>query len=230
MSFRFLDLPAEIQDVVHGFYAADIVNHNSNQLSRVRSPPLAQVSKKLQEDFLSVFFRESAFDIVVGPRYPRSDLGREYKGAIDGSLTWNSNIMHRTMETAQDAGDPIFLQQPASLLINNHAETFNNISFQLHQLRTRSRRQQWLWREYIFGVPFDKSSRRYVGVSLVWSKGHLEVQKWPANPVKAPPDAPRLFERTIRVARKITTRKDFKGFTVRDLRVIAIAMVAAIEG
>lgn len=85
-----------------------------------------------------------------------------------------------------------------------------------------------MWREYVFGGQFDTSGRKYLAVSLVWSKGHLEVKKWPE--VNAPPDAPRLFERTIRVARQITTRKDFKGFTLRDLRVIAIVMVAAIEG
>lgn len=228
MSFRFSDLPPEIKDQVYGFYAADILHHSDKQLARLRSPPLAQVSPDIRKDFLAIFFAESAFEIIVGPRYPRSDMGREYRGAIDGVLKYESNVMDRTMRTPMDVGDPIYLQRPASLLINQTA-TFHNISFELHQLRTRSRRQQWGWREFVFGVPQDTTSRRYVAVKFQWSKGQLAVQQWPENSSQAPPDAPRLFQRTIRVARKLTTRKDFKGFTVHDLRLIAISMVADIE-
>lgn len=229
MSFRFEDLPAELRDLVYGFYAAEFMLHNNNQLSRIQCPPLAQVSKIVRKNFLSVFIKQSEFDVIVGPRYPRTDLGPEYKGPIDGKLVWKSQDLDRTMGDAMDVGDPIFLLQPASLLID-HADTFHNVKIELHQLRTLSRRLQWVWRKYVFGAPFNKSGRPYVAVSLRWANKKLEIQKWPEEASTAPPDAPRLFERTIRVARKIASPKNFKGFTVRDLRVIAIAMVAPIEG
>lgn len=222
--FRFLDLPTELQEMVYSNFIASLPSSHGEiptlELCAFAIPALAQVNQTVRTDFLQVFFKQVTFYIRIGhcatpPVYRLQSLWSHF----------GSTGLYKAIAAAKDPFDPVLLSPCASKLIGP-ATIFQNVTFALHQLHRPEDLQLALWKDRYCHEPQSLVSARLARLTLTWSNRRLEIGPPTADDMQPVPWRHKGFlKRSISLSEGIASRKEFSGFTVDDLRRIAIHMI-----
>lgn len=221
--FRFLDLPTEVQDMVYSAYSVNVESSykqpSFNPLSTFVVPALAQVNQEIRADFLGVFLKQTRFHIWIGP-YTHSPKHWRLP------LNFDNDRLYRTIKAAKDPLDPIFLSPHVSALVNP-AMVFQNVTFLLHELQSPQDLHKALCKERFYNQATLLKGSRFAALSLQWFNRKLGFRKLKPHLVMAQGvEKAEVMLRTIGFAEEVVAaREPFNGFTLDDLRRIAIKMV-----
>lgn len=222
--FRFLDLPRELQEVVYSIYTSKVETENngskSHPLCRLRLPALAQVNQQIRSDFLQTFFKESAFKLWIGPYW---------KASPHPNPIGTNDSLYRAIRASEDSLDPLFLRPHLAAAIPPDT-VFQNVTFSIHQVTSRQELQLSLWRDRFLGQKQVVGGSRFAALELKWIDRKLVHDDLAREPRLLAQHDAKIPGRTVSFAEGIVAgRKEFKGFTVADLRRIAINMVTGFE-
>lgn len=180
------------------------------ELRNLRIPNLAATSQGILREVLPDFCSAGRFAITIGPP---PDLSR-YDYQRDSRKILTMDLYRAQLGAAVPTGptDPIYLTQDAKRLLGRcrGENVFRNVQFCLH-----GRFDEWRYR--------CRQSWEVASLTLVWQNRRLDVDVSDRPMFRA--QELRAVEPAIRLARGIALRDGFEGFTIADLRSIAITLL-----
>lgn len=203
--FRFVDLPAEIRNLVYSLLLAGD-KEKPLDLASFRSPAITRVSKQLRSEALAVLFAEGYFFVVVGATFRTRGLKR---------------IGHFSSELAQKRAKKagkFHVSRGVLRFLRETKAVLRGITIQVIEADfygCKGLQESWygasLKLGYEAGSSYITSAVRPDDLFLLLFTGDYEEEDVVFHLNAAKSEAEQI----------IASKKDFKGFTLSDLRKIA---------